>query len=266
MSVDRYIDMLTLAQATLPPQQRLPFGVDPETKRSSPGLKDAPTPTPSSLQAAVNVGSLLSFVDGTSAEEKDDILFSIQLAQRGASGTFNRFTDTQSWYQKYLEILENVGWTTEQMAFAQYNQSEGEFRMDKTALAIITAIATQNQLAVLHESVKALSALAESDGTIRLFDFHTLAQKSGNFQIGAVQKAANGALAVALGAFHFSSNDARRRFLFSAWGAHQVEFWTAAQKMTLNTTLYARHRDAVQRKLGASSDGFIAQLNLERLV
>lgn len=212
--------------------------------------------------AAVDVGSLLCFVDGVPARDKEDVLYSVQLAQRGASGAFDRFTETQAWYGKYVEILENLGWATEQMAFSRFDQSEGEFRMDQAALAIITAIATQNQLAVLQQSVAALSRLAEEDGTIGLFDFHSSTQGSGNFQLGAVQRSANGALTMALGAFYFRSVDERRRFLFFKWGAREVHFWSAAQRITLNTAFYARRRDEVLARLEADAPRYIAGLKL----
>lgn len=212
--------------------------------------------------AKVDVGSLLSFVEDVGEQDKSDVLYSVQLAQRGASGAFDRFTESQSWYRKYIEILENLGWATEQMAFSRFDQREGELRMDQAALAIITAIATQNQLAVLRESVAALAKLADDDGTIRLFDFHSSMQGSGNFQLGAVQRAANGALSMALGAFYFRSVDDRRRFLFFKWGSKDVNFWTAAQRMTLNTDFYARRRADVLARLEADAPKFIADLRL----
>lgn len=259
----RYIEQMTLSTAN----------VDAKGRHRRPGRGGAGGPPgfdalasattrPANLQAAIDVGSLLSFVEGVSATEKDDVLLSVQLAQRGASGKYDRFEQTESWYRQYVEILEQLGWVGEQFAFAKFDQHEGELRMDQAALAIITAIATQNQLAVLKQAVDALAELAEDDGTIRLFDFHSSSQASGNFQIGAVQKADNGALSLALGAFHFRSDDSRRRFLFFSWGAQKVAFWTAAQKMTLNHDFYAERRDAVARKLGASADEFIAGLTL----
>ena len=45
-------------------------------------------------------------------------------------------------------------------------------------------------------------------------------------------------------------------------GAQQLNFWTAAQKMTLNVTFYAQHRDNVRQKLGASATDFIDGLVL----
>ena len=135
--------------------------------------------------------------------------------------------------------------------------------MDQAALAIITAIATQNQLIVLQQSVAALSKLAEDDGTIRLFDFHSSMQGSGNFQLGVIQLSASGTLSMALGAFYFRTVDERRRFLFFKWGARQVNFWTAAQRMTLNTDFYARCRDEVIAKLDADAPKFIGDLILD---
>jgi hypothetical protein len=263
MSIDHYIEDLTLSDANYRSASRSDLDALLRPKRSGgPGPRPTGEPFPADLQAAVDAGSLLSFVEGVSTQERDDALYSVQLAQRDASGAFDRFTQTESWYRKYTEILEHLGWAAEQLAFARFEQSEGDLRMDGAALAIITAIATQNQLAVLQEAVSALEALAEDDDRIRLFDFHTCAEASGNFQIGAAQKADNGALSLAIGAFHFPSLDARRRFLFFSWGARDIELWTAAQKMTLNADLYANHREAVARKLAASATDFIAALEL----
>jgi hypothetical protein len=227
----------------VPPAPLLP------TARNAPRRPARAIATPPG-QATVDLGSVLSFVDGVTAQERDDVLFSVQLAQRGASGRYDRFSQTRSWYQTYLEILENLGWAMEQVAFTRYDQAEGEFRMDKAALAVIAAIATQNQLAVLQEAVSALDKLAEDDDTLRLFDFHSSLQGSGNFQLGALQKSASGTLTLALGAFLFRSADERRRFLFFRWGVREVNFWTAAHRMTLNQKIYDGLRADVQAKLG----------------
>ena len=241
-------------------------GLQPAAKKTragaAAGRRRAAAAAVPGVEAKVDVGSLLCFVEGLQEQEQNDVLYSVQLAQRGASGYFDRFAETRSWYQKYVEILENLGWATEQMAFSRFEQTEGEFRMDKAALAIITAIATQGQLGVLQEAVAAMSQLAQDDGTIRLFDFHASLQDSGNFQLGAVQRTANGALSLALGAFYFRCVDERQRFLFFKWGSQDVNFWTAAQRMTLNTEFYARRRADVLARLEADAATYIADLRL----
>lgn len=259
LGVSAYLRDLRLA----PPQ---PFALRTRPRRPAAPrkgkAKGLATLAPPPAEGVVNVGSVLSFVGGVDEQEKNDVLYSVQLAQRAASGEFDRFTQTQFWYQKYVEILQNLGWAIDQFGFSRFDQGDGEFRMDQAALAIITAIATQNQLAVLGEAVKALAKLAEDDGTIKLFDFHSTQEGSGNFQLGAVQRSANGALSMALGGFYFQSVDERRRFLFFKWGAQKVHFWTAAQRLTLNSDFYARHRSEVTAMLDADASKFISGLKL----
>ena len=253
MTIERYVSDLPLADWQPPPGTR--------GRRHRRGEEAAPA-IPEDLAAAVNAGSLLSFVEGVDGQERDDVLFSVQFAQRAASAKFDRFDATRDWYGKYIEVLERIGWAGEQFAFTAKNQEQGEFRMDKSALAVIAAIATQNQIAVLTQSIEALESLADEDGALRLFDFQTANELGGNFQIGAVQKAPNGLLSMALGAFYFRAAERRRRFLFFKWGEKQVNMFTAAQKMTFNATLYAASREPIRARLGAEALSFIEAIEL----
>lgn len=260
-----YLRDLAISSATMQPEIESPIRQkkSPSAAKSArPALRAGPSSETAAFDAQVNVGSLLSFVDGLAAQERNDVMDSVQLAQRGASAAFDRFTQTQSWYQKYTEILENLGWTIDQMAFTRYDQSEGEFRMDQAAIKVIAAIATGGQLAVLQQALLALSGLSDSDGAIRLFDFHSSLEGSGNFQLGVVQRSDNGTISMALGAFYFRGIDEQRRFLFFKWGSKKVNFWTAAQRMTLNADFYARNRDGVRARLVADIPRFIAELPL----
>lgn len=215
-----------------------------------------------SLRAAVDAGSVLSFVAGVTAEEKSDVLFSTQLAQRAASAKHDRQQATQDWYRVYAEVLERLGWVGEGFAFTERGSASGEFRMDKSALEVIATIATGAQLAILVKALDTLRNLAEADGAIRVFELQALAERSGNFQLGAVQRAENGALSLALGGFRFRSTDNRRQVLFWKWGAAEMEFWTAAQKMTLNAEHYATLRRAVVEKLGEQAADYVVDLEV----
>lgn len=228
------------------------------------GERRKPQP-PRKPPPAVDANALLSFVVGVTPPEREDVLYSVQLASRSASALFDRVKNTEGWHGKYIETLEKLGWTSEQFAFSKYEQADGELRMDQAALAVIAAIATQNQLAVLNQSLDALRALGEEDAAIRLFDLHATVETGGNFQIGAVQKSEDGVLSLALGAFHFQSDDQRRNFLLSSWGQRSVILWTAAQKMTFNAKHYDRLRDAVEDKLGDAAELYIAELDIGSL-
>lgn len=216
---------------------------------------------PEKLDAAVNAGSIMSFVDTVDINERKDILYSVQLAQRAADKSCDRFAETKTWYGKYSEVLEAIGWATEQYAFTAHEQKEGNLRMDKEALKVITAIAAGNQLGAITASISALEKLAAEDNAITLFDHYGSADLSGNFQIGAVQKS-SGTISMALGAFYFRTTARRKKFLFFSWGRNDVNFWTAAQKMTFNIEIYDKVRANVEKKLGQRAREYIAAIDI----
>ncbi len=222
----------------------------------------APEVVTDKMRAAVNAGSIVSFVAGLSEEEKGDVLFSTQLAQRAASAKHDRFAATKDWYGVYAGVLERLGWVVEGFAFTDRGSSKGEFSMDKSALDIIATIATGAQLAILVKTIDTLKRLGEDDRALRIFDMQAAAELSGNFQIGAAQKADNDALSLALGGFHFRTKDHRGKFLFWTWGAEEIHFWTAVSKATLNRMLYSVHRQAVIAKLAADAPDYVANLDI----
>jgi hypothetical protein len=237
-----------------------------ETKTEQDALRGEASPVPEAigenLRAAVNAGALVSFVAGLTQAEVVDVLFSTQLAQRAASAKHDRFAETEAWYGLYTEVLSRLGWVGEAFAFTQRAKTAGAFAIDRSALDVIMTIATGNQLAILVKTIDTLKGLADDSGAIRVFDMLALAELSGNFQIGAVQRAENGALSLALGAFYFRTKDARRRALFITWGAEDIEFWTGAQKLTLNGALYAKHRTAVAARLASDTFNYIAAIEI----
>jgi hypothetical protein len=263
MSLERYIGNLPLSEAGAMPESagKLIRKSGPVT--GSPPITTQPLqPFQQPIAAAVDAGSIISFAGNIDAGQASDVLYTVQFAQRAANAAFDRFAQTRSWYSKYAEVLEALGWVTEQFAFAAQNQTQGEFKMDKAALAVITEIATAGQLAAITQTLKALEGLADGSNEITVFELNALAKFSGNFQIGAVEPAPNGLLSMASGAFYFRTAVNQGKFLFFRWGVNQVNFWTSAQKMTFNRGIYDSLRQMVQDRLGAGASKLIAEVKL----
>jgi hypothetical protein len=223
---------------------------------------EAPELASDATRAAIDVGAVVSFVAGLEEKDKIDVLSSIQIAQRAAKAKFDRFADTKGWYGAFVEVLEQLGWVIDAFAFTERDKTKGQFSMDKSALDVIAAVATGAQLAILVKTIDTLKKLGDGDRALRIFDLQALSDLNGNFQIGAAEKARNGALALALGAFHFQARDHRGKFLFWTWGADEIRFWTAVTKMTLNEEVYATHRAAVAKRLKGDGKDFVAELEL----
>jgi hypothetical protein len=204
--------------------------------------------------AAVDVGALLSFVDNVPAQQRQDVLDTVQLAQRAATGMFDRHDQTEQWYGKFTEVLERVGWVMSQFAFIKHDQEAGDLHVDKSALQVLAAFATQGALSILSEALKALEKLGDKAQEIALFDQFASIEGSGNFQIGVVEMSEQGALSMALGAFHYRAAGRKTKVVFASWGARQVDFWSAAQRMTLNDRRFNdRAREAARKVLGDSA-------------
>jgi hypothetical protein len=70
-------------------------------------------PGPQPHSAYVAAASVVSFVDGVTGQQKEDLLNSTLLAQLAANHRFDREKDTLNWYGAYRTVLWGVGWRSE---------------------------------------------------------------------------------------------------------------------------------------------------------
>lgn len=210
--------------------------------------------------AAIDVGAVIAFDAQVSRQERQDVLDSVQLAQRAATGAHDRFKDVQHWYGKFIEVLERVGWVPTAFAFVEHEQKSGELEMDAEALNIVEAIATGGALSVLRQAIGTLKGSAGTDRKITLFQRHATTDGSGNFQVGEVKRE-DGKLIMAMGAFHYQAADRRTGWIFGRWGSNAVRFWSSAQEMAFQTGQYEKVRKLVRTKLGDPTD-YVASLEV----
>lgn len=213
-------------------------------------------------EKVVDLGALLGLARELTGDERDDVLESVQFAQRAAGGEFDRFSDTQKWYAKFIHVLERLGWVIQDSAIVEHDQSEGDLKMDRHALKLLGKLATQNALGLLEEVLGALEHMADDKQAVELFRENSVRGRSGNLQVGVAEHDPNGGVSLAMGAYLFRSTDRRRKFLFVGWGANDIMFWSSAHRMTLNQGQYRQVRQPVRDKLGNAAD-YIAEIKLD---
>lgn len=204
--------------------------------------------------AYVNNGSLVTFVDGISAQHKKDVLNSTLLAQLAATKKYDRYKDTEAWYKFYIDTLEKIGWVAQSFSFSEYQVSGSTFTVDKVVLDVLKAIASENEMAVVQETLKALEALSDKDGKLVLFDSNSHHQGNGNFQIASARET-DGDVAVNLGAFYFDSTQNSTKVLFFEFKSSDTKIFKGTESAVLNEEVYSQVRDKIVTKLG----GKIAQ-------
>jgi hypothetical protein len=209
----------------------------------------------------VDSGSLISFVTGLKSQHKEDVLNSTLLAQLAANTAFDRWSDTNNWYKKYVEVLANVAWVIESFSFTQYEGSSESFTMDKVVLEILKAIATGEQEDVINETMKTLEALDDGDGKLVLFDTNASNLKRGNFQMGTCQSDGEN-VAMSMGTFYFSSEQSSSRFLWFEYKKAETKLFKAGQKVVLNELIYKKVRQTIIDKLGDAATQYVADLDI----
>ncbi len=213
-----------------------------------------------SQSAKVVAGSTVSFVTGVPKLKQGDVLNSTLLAQLAANYAYDRETQTEQWYQKYVEVLENVGWVITSFKFAHQKFTGTTVEMDKAALDILTAALSGNELVVLEATIKALKDSSEGSKAIKLFDSNGSSADGGNFQLATASSDPDGNVQMSMGAFYFSAAEHHTRFLFWSWATKDINMYAGSESILLNEQIYSTVRQAIIDKLGDKATQYVADL------
>ncbi len=235
----------------------------PPVDNSLPDLYQASAPVFQSETkgAAVDKGSLVSFVSGLSDTHKKDVLNSTLLAQLAADKKFNRFTATREWYTFYRTVLENVGWVVPSFAYRDYRPGGSSLVVSDAILEILSAIATGDEMKILRTTLESLKENPKNEKSLTLFDQQSFPDNVGTFQILPVGED-DGQVVMALAAMEFKSQRHVTRFLWFKWESVSTKLFQSAQKCVLNEEVYSRVRQDVIEKLGGNAQKFVHDIDI----
>lgn len=204
-----------------------------------------------SLKVAVNGKSLISFLESVSQKQKDDVLMSTLLAQRGANKAYpslNQVDEIEGWYREYIDALELIGWSQGDSAFVKVSTRTDEFHMDEEALEVMGKIVCQGKLALLKDALNRLKS-GEKKEQLELFESHAAGMGFGKFQLAATEIIQNEILVLYIGRFYFKSEEKKKRFLFFSWRSKDIEFWASTSVMYLDENVYSGIRDKLRESM-----------------
>ncbi|MBV8215814.1 MAG: hypothetical protein JOZ08_21565 [Verrucomicrobia bacterium] len=245
--IKKYIKELPLA----PLDSSQPFVYNPKASAFAAGEEGA----------AVDAGSLVSFVSGLTVLHKSDVLNSTLLAQLAASKAFDRFKQTRDWYGKYCEVLAQVGWVVPTFAYREYSPSGDSLQLSDAVLDILSAIATGDEMKIVQATLTSLRDKPGNTGPLTLFENQSFPENVGTFQILPVGED-DGQLVMVLTALEFKSEKHVTRFLWFSWTRTTVKLFQSAQKSVLNEDVYKQVRQEVIDKLGDRASQYIKDLEI----
>ena len=88
-------------------------------------------------QGYVNLGSLQSFTTSLTAQEKEDVINSILLAQLTATRMYSRETEYSEWYRIYVQALTKLGWMVDSYRFMEYIPTGSTINLTEATLKLL---------------------------------------------------------------------------------------------------------------------------------
>lgn len=210
-------------------------------------------------EAEVDAGSLTSFTSELQGQQKEDVLNSTLLAQLAANKRYNRFDDTENWYKFYTDVMGQIGWVMQSLAFNQYKSSQASFKISDVVLQLLSALIGDEPelLAVVKET---LDSLASSADGLTLFSSCSCSAKQGNFQILPCTVDKSNQVSVGFIGFYFTASQVAKNYFFFSYANQDISLFKSAQVFTLNESIYSQVREEVKKKLGNKAKDFIHNL------
>tara|TARA_R110000744_G_scaffold114988_1_gene215057 strand:+ start:9611 stop:10372 length:762 start_codon:yes stop_codon:yes gene_type:complete len=207
----------------------------------------------------INNKSLVSFASTVSSGNRQDVLNSTLIAQLYADHKFTNQEDIVKWYEAYVELLSNVGWSVETAEFSNLNAKGSVFEMQSAILDIIGTAISGSLLGVVMKTLEALKSLSDSDSKLIVFEKNTHSLNKGSFQI-ALADENNGAVSMTLGVFHLSTSTKIDKIIFFKSGKDKTEVNCRTTTCTLNSEIYSLVRNEILNKLGKNAEKYISKL------
>ena len=219
----------------------------------------------SERQEAVAVGAQLAeFTDAVPAEVRGAIADSILLAQLAANKAAGESQDVFRWYDKYVEVLQNLGWQIRDVDFQTQTVSDQNAGMHKAIAPVLMAMLGP-QAAAASIVLAVLNGLEEMDSStpwITLFDRASQHARGAKFQVSYVDADAHGHPEITLLSVGIRANRTITQVLFFKFSAQDAELKKAAGKMAVSMQRLNSARDAIAERVQPFIADFVKNVEI----
>ncbi|CAB4015155.1 Hypothetical predicted protein, partial [Paramuricea clavata] len=191
----------------------------------------------------VDAGSLVSFTEKLTGQNKANVLNSTLLAQLAASKKHDRQTEADKWYKEYTNVLMNVGWVVQEMEpeFTEYISKQESFEISKVVVELLQSLVGDEEPLLISTLKKTIDALKNSSSeTIKLFDSNSSSAKSANFQILSCTVNKTSQVNVAFVGSYFKAAMVGDDYLFVTYKDSDIKLNKSTDAFTLDEEVYGK--------------------------
>lgn len=231
--------------------------------KAGPRFETARAPKFSSGREALAVGAQLAeFADAVAVGVRAPIADSILLAQLAANKAAGASPDVFQWYDKYIEVLQNIGWQVHDIEFQTHTLGEVNANVHKEIIPVITAmLGPQAAAASLVVSVlKGLDAMDAGTPWITLFDRSSQHAHGAKFQVSYVDVDADGQPEIKLICFGLRAERTIVQVLFFKFADQSAELRTGSARVRISMERLNAAKQAIADRVQAFVGEFVQNI------
>ena len=210
-------------------------------------------------ESFVDAGAVVSFTERLTKQQREDVLDGTLLAQLVANAFTDR-TEIKAWYNKYVEVLSNIGWVIQSFDFQQYMMQGQSFAINKALLDIVKHLLTAKGYDLIERTIDSL----KGDDNQRWWEVFSKESsgpsENGNFQVCPCHQDESGQVIMVLGAFYFQASSTNEMWFWFRYSTSNMRFFRGTQTCTLNEDVYGQVRQEIKDLLRAQARRKIKKL------
>ncbi len=214
-------------------------------------------------QQIVTVGSQIAeFSKGVPAARRPQIANSFLLAQLAANKMVADGGGTEEWYDRYVDVLANIGWLVETETTSDRDVSGSSSELHEEIIPIITA-ALGPAIAVAALVTKILQGLANMDKEspwITLFSKESQRATANQFQISYADVPEGKESRISLACFELDASRSVTQVLFFKFSESHARLRHFGSKLGMNSAVFDQVQDVLEDRVAEYVTKYIAAM------
>ncbi len=236
------------------------FGIEPVMRlRAAPDVEADTKPS-----AKLIKGQVTAFTAGMTGQDKQDVEYTTLAAQLNSDikvPNNETFEGTKAWFANYASVMSNLGWI---MSFdwEKYEAASQGLTMDKVVLQILSAVASENGVAIAKAAINAIESLKTDSDRLKLFSNSTTSNEAGKFLLGLSSKQ-DESISLAFGAFAMDFKTRDTSVLWFHWKSSDLKIYRDQKIATFNQHAYAaKARSVLEKKMQGHVETYAEDLDI----
>ena len=213
-------------------------------------------------QAMVVGSDIMSFVQGVTTEQREDIVNSSLIAQLAAKKRVSDPSQIYDWYNVYFEVLSQIGWVIQDQGFSTYSETSAGFDAHEAILKVATALLGPGAtaLTMVMTTLEALKTMSSDSPWMTLFNRESQSANTARFQVTLAEQVKDNQFLVSLMAFGLEANKTLTQVLFFKLTSSEASLKHYSGKVTIDTHILSTIRQDIKDRIAAFSREYVKQL------